>query len=405
MAIYHFRAQIISRGQGRCVVAAAAYRHGAAMLDEQSGVMHSYEGREGVVHSELSVPSGAPAWLKDLADDAGSPEKASEAFWNRVTELEKRANAQLAREIDVSLPIELTREQNIALVREFVSQTFLNEGMVADWAYHDKQGNPHVHVMLTMRPLTKDGFDRAWKPVLNPVTEEHLRTGSGKLRYEPWSGAQDRLIAWRKAWAEVQNRHLAIAGVEARVTHESYAAQGIEAEPTRHVGVHASAIHRAGKTPIERDRLSPEAKAANRDQFLAEPATVLRIITREKSVFDERDIARTNHRLVDDAGAFEVIRLRVLASPELVELAPALRDAETDQELSPARYTTEEMLDIEARMMARAVELREADGYGVSSPFVEGAIAMRPFLAANQRAAIRYVAGPERIAAVVGFAG
>ena len=134
-------------------------------------------------------------------------------------------------------------------------------------------------------------------------------------------------------------------------------------------------------------------------------ARLLKIITREKSVFDERDVARTIHRLVDDPEAFELIRLRVMACPELVELAPRLIDAETDQELQRARYTTAELLDIETRMMARAVELREACGSVVADPFIQGAIASKPFLASDQRDAIRYVTGSERMAAVVGFAG
>lgn len=158
MAVYHLRVQNISRGQGRGVVAAAAYRHGAAMFDDGTGKASSYEGRRDVVHSEFAVPSDAPAWLKDMRDEAGSVPAASEAFWNRLNEFDSRANARLAREIEFSLPLELSREQNLALVREFVSQTFLNDGMVADWAYHDKEGNPHVHVMLTLRPLIEDGF-------------------------------------------------------------------------------------------------------------------------------------------------------------------------------------------------------------------------------------------------------
>ena len=69
---------------------------------------------------EFALPSDAPAWVKDLAGEARSAVRASEDFWNRLNEFERRSNARLAREIEFSLPAELTREQNIALVREFV---------------------------------------------------------------------------------------------------------------------------------------------------------------------------------------------------------------------------------------------------------------------------------------------
>ena len=84
---------------------------------------------------------------------------ADRAFlWNAVEKIEKAKNAQLAREIEIALPQELTREQGISLVREYVKDQFVNAGMCADIAIHDKQdGNPHAHVMLTMRPIEKDG--------------------------------------------------------------------------------------------------------------------------------------------------------------------------------------------------------------------------------------------------------
>ena len=405
MAIYHFRAQVISRGQGRSLVAAAAYRHGTRMLDERTGLTHAFEARRDVVHSEFALPAGAPRWASALESEAGAPARASEAFWNRLDAFEARSNARLCREIEFSLPNELTREENIALVREFVAETFSREGIVADWAYHDKANNPHVHVMLTLRPLTEAGFGANWLPVRDPHSGDHLRTGSGKLRYAPWSGDVERLIAWRAAWAEVQNRHLAIAGVAARVTHESYRTQGIAVAPTAHVGVHASAVRRSGKASIERDRLGPAAKERNRDLFLGDPGAVLRVITRERSVFDARDVARTIHRLVDDPAAFDLIRLRVMACPDLVELAPALDDPETGRELQRARYTTAEMLKVESRMMARAAALRESGGYEVSRASVETAIAARSYLSAEQRVAVRHLAAGERIASVVGFAG
>ena len=147
MAIYHCSIKIISRGKGKSAVAAAAYRSGETLTNEYDGVTHDYTRRGGIVHTEILLPDNAPAEYSGRG-----------VLWNAVEKIEKAKNAQLAREIEIALPQELTREQGISLVREYVKEQFVNAGMCADIAIHDKQdGNPHAHVMLTMRPIEKDG--------------------------------------------------------------------------------------------------------------------------------------------------------------------------------------------------------------------------------------------------------
>ncbi|TCA61249.1 MobA/MobL family protein, partial [Rhizobium leguminosarum] len=155
MAIMFVRAQVISRGAGRNIVSAAAYRHRTRMMDEQAGTSFSYRGGASeLVHEELALPDQTPAWLRS-AVEGRSVAGASEALWNAVEAFEKQANARLARELIIALPEELTRAENIALVREFVRDNFTSEQMVADWVYHDKDGNPHIHLMTTLRPLAE----------------------------------------------------------------------------------------------------------------------------------------------------------------------------------------------------------------------------------------------------------
>ncbi|MBY5564757.1 MobA/MobL family protein, partial [Rhizobium leguminosarum] len=114
MAIMFVRAQVISRGAGRSIVSAAAYRHRARMMDEQAGTSFSYRGGTSeLVHEELALPDQTPAWLR-AAIDGRSVAAASEALWNAVDVFEKRADAQLARELIIALPEELTRAENIA---------------------------------------------------------------------------------------------------------------------------------------------------------------------------------------------------------------------------------------------------------------------------------------------------
>ena len=120
MAIYHLSAQIIGKGGGRSAVAAAAYRHCAKMEREETAEDIDYSRKGGNAHSEFALPKDAPAWIVEFAADHTAPE-ASAFFWNAVEANEGRKDAQLAREFVLALPIELTTEQNIELVRGFVA--------------------------------------------------------------------------------------------------------------------------------------------------------------------------------------------------------------------------------------------------------------------------------------------
>jgi ATP-dependent exoDNAse (exonuclease V) alpha subunit len=143
MAIYHCSIKIIKRSQGRNAVAAAAYRSGEKLTNEWDGIMHDYTKKGGVVYSEIFLPAHAPPEFPDRS-----------TLWNSVEKSEKSCNAQLAREIEIALPAELDRKAQITLVRTFVRDTFVASGMCADFSIHDKgDGNPHAHIMLTLRPL------------------------------------------------------------------------------------------------------------------------------------------------------------------------------------------------------------------------------------------------------------
>lgn len=147
MAIYHCSIKVISRGKGKSAVAAAAYRAGEKITNQFDGMTHDYTHKGGVVHTEILLPDHAPAEYADRA-----------VLWNEVEKIEKAKNAQLAREIEISLPRELTREQSISLVREYVKRHFVAAGMCADVCLHDTGGgNPHAHIMLTMRPFDEGG--------------------------------------------------------------------------------------------------------------------------------------------------------------------------------------------------------------------------------------------------------
>ena len=145
MDFCHATVSIIQRSKGRSAVAAAAYRSGTKLTNEWDGLTHDYTHKTGVVHSEIMLPTHAPPEFADRS-----------TLWNSVEQIEKARDSQLAREVEAALPRELTREQQLALVRAYVKDNFVDKGMCADFAIHDKgTGNPHVHIMLTVRPPGK----------------------------------------------------------------------------------------------------------------------------------------------------------------------------------------------------------------------------------------------------------
>ncbi|MGR9259120.1 Ti-type conjugative transfer relaxase TraA [Rhizobium leguminosarum] len=416
MAIMFVRAQVISRGAGRNIVSAAAYRHRTRMMDEQAGTSFSYRGGASeLVHEELALPDQTPAWLRS-AVEGRSVAGASEALWNAVEAFEKQANARLARELIIALPEELTRAENIALVREFVRDNFTSERMVADWVYHDKDGNPHIHLLTTVRPLTEEGFGPKNAPVLGengePLRFVTARRPTGRIVYKSWGGDKETLQAWKIAWAETASRHLALAGHEIRLDGRSYAEQGLDGIAQKHLGPEKAALSRRDAemyfAPADLARRQEMA-----DRLLADPALLLKQLSNERSTFDERDIAKALHRIVDDPADFANIRARLMASDDLIMLKPQQIDAETGKASEPAIFTTREMLRIEYDMAQSAQVLVEGRGFAVSDRVVAAAIRQvetqdpeNSFrLDPEQVDAIHHITRDKGIAAVVGLAG
>ena len=259
MAIYHCSIKVISRGKGKSAVAAAAYRAGEKITNEFDGMTHDYTHKGGVVHTEILLPNQAPAEYADRA-----------VLWNEVEKIEKAKNAQLAREIEIALPRELTREQGISLVREYVKRHFVAAGMCADFAIHDTGGgNPHAHIMLTMRPFDERG---AWGA---KQKKEYILDRDGNKIYDPkkrqykcksipatdWN-EQTKAEEWRAAWARLCNQALEQNGHAERVDHRSYERQGIDQIPTVHLGVAASAMEKRG-IRTERGDLNREIEVTN----------------------------------------------------------------------------------------------------------------------------------------------
>src|SRR6202789_571161 len=196
---------MVRRNLGQSTVAAAAYRSGSKLYENATGITHDYTHKRGVEHSEILAPADAPAWVFDR-----------HTLWNTVEATEKRKDAQLAREIEVGLPIELKDREQVALLRDFVIRELVAKGMGADIGIHrDNPNNPHSHILLTTRDLGPEGFgpkNRSWN-------------------------ATQQLLNWRRGWAEVTNAHLIEAGLGVHIDHRSYGEQKLDLIPGVKIGI------------------------------------------------------------------------------------------------------------------------------------------------------------------------
>lgn len=258
MAIYHFSMQIISRGKGQSAIASAAYRSGEKLYSERYDKVSSYDHRDVAPDTMLLKPVHAPEWCLDR-----------EKLWNEVEKAEKAKNAQLAREFTVALPVELSKQQQKELLRHFVQEIFVDEGMVADVAIHrDDDKNPHAHVMLTMRPFLEDGSwgAKARKEYIVDENGEALFTASGakksrKIDVNDWN-RKEKLQQWRTAWAVYANQHLLLVGAAVEISEKSHAELGLEQEPTIHEGYVARKMESEGRSS-DRVEINREVKARN----------------------------------------------------------------------------------------------------------------------------------------------
>ena len=259
IAIYHCSIKIVSRGKGKSAVAAAAYRSGEKLTNEWDGLTHDYTKKGGVVHSEILLPAHAPPVFSDRS-----------TLWNSVELSEKSNNAQLAREVEIALPVELSREEQTRLVREYCSSQFVSKGMIADFNLHDTGGgNPHAHILLTMRPLDEKGawLPKSKKEYVLDENGERIRLPSGRYKTRKvdlvdWNNRENAEV-WRRAWADLANEFLAQNNRPERIDHRSYERQGIDQLPTIHVGVAASQMEKKGIV-TERGELNRNINAANR---------------------------------------------------------------------------------------------------------------------------------------------
>ena len=303
MAIYHLETKVVSRGAGRSAVAASAYLSCSRLYNDYDGIQHDYTKKQGLAWQEVFLPEYAPQEWRDR-----------EKLWNAVEEVETAKDSRLAREFVVALPIELSREEQIELLQEFIREQLVSDGMCANAAIHDTDGhNPHAHILLTVRPLDEkgkwqyktekeylcvkggeergftaaefkqaqaDGWEKQYqykvgkkKVYMAPsaaqaqgyerVSKYPKSTKYGRKNpiSERWN-SEEQLVQWRKAWADAANRYLKRYGHEERIDHRSHAERGLDERPTIHEGVFARSLERQGIIS-DRCEINRQIKADN----------------------------------------------------------------------------------------------------------------------------------------------
>ena len=372
MAIYHFSAKVVSRANGSSAIASAAYRSASELHDDRLNRDHNFSNKAGVIHSEVMLPQGAPERLNDRA-----------TLWNEVEAGEKRKDAQLAREVEFSIPREMDEKQGIALARDFVKEQFVKRGMVADLNVHwdkakDGTPKPHAHVMLAMRDVGLEGFGK---------------------KNRDWNSTE-LLKDWREAWSAHVNERMAELGIEGRIDHRSYEAQGIGLEPQHKIGPAAS---RRPEQGLEAERIEDHTRIAraNGEKIIADPNVALDALTRQQATFTVRDLATFAFRHSDGKEQFDQVMGAVRASPELVALGKDGRDQE--------RFTSRDMIAVENRLERAGDDLAGRGEHGVADRHRDVAIGAAEgrglVLSGEQRDAFDHVTGDAGLASVVGYAG
>lgn len=376
MAIYHFSAQIIGRSVGRSSVAAAAYRAGAKMVDSRTGEIHDFTHKGRVFHDEIMVPSNAPAWMLDRSE-----------LWNHVEQIERRKDAQLCREFNVALPLELDRGQQLALARDFVRRELVDKGMVVQLNLHNLEGgNPHFHVMATTRAIEGSGFgkkERSWN-------------------------SKEQLQGWREAWANLANAHLELAGLGVRIDHRSLREQGTTMrEAAAHLGPHAAAVERrtGQSSRIRQDRQvadrevmverAREAAVAKSDEARARACVQALQAQVDQAWLDISIRISAERPSVDLTLEVEMIerdmRQLLAAAPAVVGATSALKDATTRHDRAAARLKRISLLHQKVEMLADKAQCSLASWsqeHPIRAWFHRRGLRQKPLVVAEQRAHI-----------------
>ncbi|MFQ6280480.1 MobQ family relaxase [Yersinia enterocolitica] len=314
MAIFHLEFKIVKRSEGMSSCRKAAYHARCKITDDRTGNIYDFSHRIDLFHHQILAPVSAPAHIIE----------SSTTLWNEIERVERQKDGQTARYFDVAIPCELNNEGKIKLVLEYCQNNFVDKGMIADIAFHDlDSNNPHAHVMLTLKPITAEGFGK---------------------KYRSWNEKKN-VILWRKAWSTLTNDYLEAAGTEVRIDHRSIDAQHNEALENAAItlDVEDKALWLAKATLTSRPPMQRIHRAKWNNKSVQENRAA------EQAVRDEmKQEAQVTYRTFKDLDQQIIVDLRsftVSELPEPVEIVLPEKDSQSSSEdqqpvlVAPAPHT------------------------------------------------------------------
>ena len=359
MAISFARMVIHTRSKGHSAVAASAYRAGVTLYDERTGETHDYSHRTDVAHSEILLPENTVIAFSDR-----------ERLWNMAEAAERRKDAQLAKELTIALPRELSLEHQIRLARSFTHEHFISHGLAAELAIHDKgDENPHAHILITMRRIEGNRFSAKKARDLNPIF---------------YGKSQKKLFDyWHHKWRDHQEAYFKEHGIELTVDADYLV-------PTRHEGrVRSSENHYLKDDNSLRQQASIE-------QVMSSSDVTLDYLSSRYATFTEKDIASFLFKNTGSTEDYQMMLTQVMGSKHLLALGPGEDGRE--------RFTTRLSYEREQQMISEALSLSGRRDKAISVSVINHA-AESYGLFEEQKEALQYLLQQGDIACLVGRAG
>lgn len=435
MAIYHHTTRMIGRTNGGNPIKALAYITGSQLSDSKTGEIFDFKDKS-VEEVHILLPHNAPEWAKDLQNSLiEDKEVALQYLSDMANAAEKRVDGQVYREIEFSLPRELTFEQNKKLATEYVQDQFCGLGMLAIQSFHiercEETGelNPHCHVFLLTRELTDSGLSLK--------------------KNRDWNKREVHEV-WREQWAQYANFHLRMHGHDISLDHRSYKDQGLDIEPQVKLGkgvkeqekrakikVNMGDIHLDCRYDLKQDfdlcsfkevnsKIYPlqekkrgfiedtpstdrgqelrSVRLRNLYRIIRRPEVVLEIASKHHTTFMWSDVQKILGRYVDEVSLFQRLDLKLKQSRELINL----KSDEAGKEV----YTTRGLLQSEKSLVETAESLTRQKSHGVRESTVVQAIVkanegLEQFggLSLDQQKAIYHLSDIGQLKCVVGIAG
>lgn len=331
MAIAFARVTIHSRSKGHSAVAASAYRTATKLYDERTGITYDYSNRSEIAFSEIMLPHGASEQFHNR-----------EFLWNEVERSEKRINSQLCKDVVLALPKELTTIQHIELARRFAQLHFVDNGLVCDVAIHDDDdGNPHAHILVTLRRLEGQHFSKYKARDLNP------QFAKGFIVEQDY---------WHDEWRSFQNDYFQEMEIGLTVDLNHLIAEK-----------HAGRSHDAAPYLHEENKL---IKMAREELALDSLDNLINRISLTHSVFTRRDIEKLLFKtLRSEINSTQYLTLveKFLAHHDVICLGANDRGIES--------YTTRHQYIAESKLLNDVEALQKRGNHIFSNtidPFVQG---------------------------------